>query len=127
MIEKIATLLAISATAGGILVAVARSLWMAYARLEGRFDRLEHDLLERGHSNDLALAELRSQLRETGYRLDQATAHRTIMESKFYRIEGAIVTLSGALRRFSPDYNPRGPEDWPTDDPPTEIRRRNRD
>ena len=124
-LETIATITAIAATCGGVLIAFSRALWSAYTKLEARFDRLEHDLTERGHRTDLSLAELRSQIRESGYRLDQATAHRTAMEAKFYRVESAIISLSGALRRFT-DFKPRGPEDWPTDDPPTEIRTRNR-
>lgn len=125
MIETLITLVPIALATLGTIAAFSRALWQAYSRLEARFDHLEEEIRERAHKSDIEIIKLRSEIKEIDHRLENATAHRMTMEAKFYRIENAILSMSGALKKFT-DYSPRGPEDWPTEDAPTELRNRGR-
>ena len=115
------------AVLGGVIGAagmVARQL----ASIERRFDALERAQTEQKHAIELNRRAVQSNLDNINYRLEtvyeyRINANKELIEHKVGRVEKAIATLSGAVEKISDgQYVPRGPNFWPTDNPPTEIK-----
>ena len=115
------------AVMGGVLSAAA-VVTRKLSSIERRFDRIESALTDQRHASELNRTSVQSNLDNLNFRLEtvyeyRINANTERIDHKVGRIEKAIATLSGAVEKISDgQYVPRGPNFWPTDNPPTEIK-----
>lgn len=124
MLETVATVIAIIAAIAAMIGALARNVLRAIAALNRRFDSLEESQRKDIHNQELARAANESRFQQIEYRIETAleygvNANRELIGHKIKRVERAIANLAGGLERISDGrYKARGPDYWPTDDPP---------
>ncbi|MEO0377844.1 MAG: hypothetical protein AAF329_25265 [Cyanobacteria bacterium P01_A01_bin.17] len=115
------------AVMGGVLSAAA-VVTRKLSSIERRFDRIESALTDQRHASELNRTSVQSNLDNLNFRLEtvyeyRINANTERIDHKVGRIEKAIATLSGAVEKISDgQYVPRGPNFWPTDNPPTETK-----
>ena len=120
----ITTALAVLGGVVGAASVIARQL----AKFERRFAALDRLQTAQRHAAALTRTAVQSNLDNLRYQLDtvyeyRINANQELINHKAGRIEKAIATLSGAVEKISDgQYVPRGPNFWPTDNPPTEIK-----
>jgi hypothetical protein len=124
MLETIATVIAIVVSVGGSAIAIARSITGAIAKLNHRFDRLEDEQVKDLHNQEISRRAIESRFQQIEYQIETMLqygihANKELIEHKMRRVERAIASLAGGLERISEGrYKPRGPDYWPTDEPP---------
>jgi uncharacterized protein YlxW (UPF0749 family) len=124
-IEKFALILGLVVTLSGLLYSLANNVWKAYSLLEKRFDTLEKIQNEQIHSIEKSVLSLNNKIDKLHYKIEQGHVSRiqiaTNTEANIYRLNNAVMALSGALAKYT-DYSPRGQNGYPIDDEPTFIR-----
>ena len=124
ILALITTVISVIAGICGAAAFVAKQV----SAIDRRFDRIEAGLVDIKHNQDLSKQNIHASLDSLNYRFETVLEYRInantqLIGHKTSRIEKAISVLSQGVQKVSNGaYVPRGPDFWPTDNSPTQIK-----